>query len=100
MREAGDRTLRLRPLQNRQIPRRPVLDAMRARVILVLEPEKNEVPRVARGKARHFEVVVHQAARLREPMILAGEELLLVVVAGTPGEDRAEVQCLALNLTD
>src|SRR5207247_1474891 len=37
--ESDDRTLRLRPFQNRQVPRWPVFDAMRLRIILILQTE-------------------------------------------------------------
>src|SRR2546423_2159191 len=53
---------------------------------------------VARRKARNLEIVMHQFVRFGEWMVFAAEELLLVVVAGTPGEHRADVQFFAEDL--
>ena len=100
MREADHGPLAFPPLQDGKIPGGPVLDPLRVRIVLILQPQQHEMAGMAGGKSRHLEVVVHQAVRSRQRIVLAGEELLLVVVAGTPGEDRTEVQRLALNLTD
>ena len=56
--------------------------------------------RVAGRKTRHFEVVVHQAPRLRQRVVLTREELLLIVVARSPGEHRSEIEGLAFNLPE
>ena len=72
---------------------------MRLRVVLILEPEQHEMAGVAGGESRHFEIVVHHAIRLGQRVVLAGEELLLIVVAGSPREDGADVERLAQDLT-
>ena len=59
--EADDGALRSRPAQNRQIPRGPVFEALRAGIILVLQPEQHEVTGMARRETRHLDVVVQQA---------------------------------------
>ena len=43
---------------------------------------------------------MHELVVAREFVVLPGEEFLLVVVAGTPGEDRCEVELFAGDLAD
>jgi len=43
---------------------------------------------------------MHQAGGFGERVVVPGEKLLLVVVAGPPGQDGAEVQRLAEQLPD
>ena len=57
-----------------------------AGIVLLLQTQQHDVAGVAGGEAGDLEVVVHQPVGLRERVVLAGEELLLVVVIGTPGE--------------
>ena len=98
MREADDRALRPCPLQDRQVPGRPVFEPLRAGIVLVLEPEQHEMAGVARREAGHLQVVVHQARRRRQRMIDAAEELLLEVVRRSPGQHRREVERFAVDL--
>src|SRR5262252_5696417 len=53
---------------------------------------------MARRESGNFQVVVHQSVGLRERMVFATEKLLLIVVAGAPSKDCADVQLLALDL--
>src|SRR5262245_50920365 len=60
--------------------------------------------RAARGvrsdwtETGHLQVVVHPAIRLRQRIVLSREKLLLIVVAGSPGQYRADVERLAQDL--
>src|SRR6267142_723515 len=53
-----------------------------------------------RSESGDFDVVAQDVWILRYFVILAGEELLLIVEAGPPGEIRADFQVFALNLAD
>src|SRR5260370_7077374 len=53
---------------------------------------------VARWEPGNLQVVMDQPVRLRKGMILAAEKLLLVVVAGSPGQYCADIQFLAPDL--
>src|SRR5262249_29793053 len=99
MREPHRCLLRLSPAENRQVPRWPILDALGARVILILEIEENQMPAVARGKPRDFQVIMQQFAGLRHGVILPAVKVsLLVVVAWSPSEHTAHVQMLTCYL--
>src|SRR6185295_18374356 len=45
-----------------------------------------------RPKARYFHIVVQQVRSLGHLVVLAGEELLLIVESRTPGERRANLE--------
>jgi hypothetical protein len=101
--EAGDGVLRLPPLQDGQAPRRPLFDLRQASVVLVAEAEQHEVPGVAGRKARDLEVVVQQGVAGGQWVVGAGEELLLVVIAGAPREHGADAErfsdtCASISL--
>ena len=96
--EAYNCALRLAPAQNRQVPGGPVLDAFRAGIVLLGQPQQHQVAGVAGRESRNLEVVVHEFIALRERMVLAAEELLLVVVARTPGEHASHVEFLSQDL--
>src|SRR5205085_10857300 len=85
-------------LQDGQRPRRPFFEPLRAGVVLVLETEKDEMPGVARRESRNLEVVMNEPVRRGGRVVAAREELLLVVVPGAPGEDRADVEAFAAHL--
>src|SRR5262245_45497827 len=68
------------------------------RVILIGQPEQYQMPGMARRESGDFQVVVHELVWPGEWMILAAEELLLVVVARSPCEHGADIQFLALDL--
>src|SRR5688500_93970 len=85
MRKTDNGALRLRPLEDRKITRRPVLELLRAWIVLLFQVQQNDVPRVAGWKAGNFEIVMHQAIGLRKRVVRAGEELLLTVVARPTG---------------
>ena len=99
MSESDDRTLRPGPLQDREIPRGPVLDPMRPRIVLIFQSEQHEMAGVAGRKSRHLEVVMHPAIGFRQRVVLPRKELFLVVVTGSPCQHRADVERLAVDLT-
>src|SRR5262245_42866435 len=72
---------------------------MRFGVVLILQTEQHEVSGVTGRETGHLQVVVHPAIRLRQWIVLAREKLLLIVVAGSPGQYRADVERLAQDLT-
>ena len=88
----------LAPLQDRQVPGRPVLEPLRAGIVLILQAEQHEMAGVARREAGDLQVVVHQPRRRRQRMIDAAEELLLEVVRRPPGQHRREVERFAVDL--
>src|SRR5215469_11965737 len=53
---------------------------------------------MARRESRDFQVVVHEPIWFGEWMILTAEKLLLVVVARSPCQHRADIQFFALDL--
>src|SRR5436309_13652653 len=99
MREAYHGALAFPPLQDRKIPGRPVLDPLRIRIILFLQSQKNQVPRMARGEARDLQIVAHQIRGSGQRMIFPLKEPLLKVVARPPGKDAADIQVLAQDMT-
>ena len=100
VRVADDRALRLRPLQNRQIPRRPIFEHLRVGIILILQPQQHEMTRMARREAGHLDVVVHQVIAIRQLVIFSLEELLLIVVRRSPRQDGADVEAFAEDVAD
>src|SRR5271165_2056653 len=55
---------------------------------------------MARRKTRDLEIVMHELIGLRQRVVVARKELLLVVVIGTPRENGGNVEPLAENLPD
>src|ERR1700738_4632630 len=53
---------------------------------------------MTRWEPGNLQVIMHQPIRLREGMVPAAKKLLLVVVAGSPGQHRADIQFLAADL--
>ncbi len=92
VRKAHDAALRLAPLEHRQVPAWPFLDAGRARVVVFLEPQQAEVAGVRRREAGDLDVVAHQVVLGGKRVDLAIEELLLGIPARAPGEDAADVE--------
>ena len=70
-----------------------------ARVDLFLEPEQAEVPRLVGAEPGDLDVVAQQVGVGRNLVVLAGEELLLVVEAGPPGQVGADLQVLTQDLS-
>jgi hypothetical protein len=57
-----------------------------AGIVPLLQPQQAEVPRTVRAEARDLNVVAEQIRIFRDDVVLAGEELELVVEARPPGE--------------
>src|SRR5215510_12258744 len=100
MREAGDRALALRPLQDRQIPRRPIFQDLDAGIVLFFQSQQDEVAAMRRREARNLEVVTHQVLARRELVVFGLEELFLEVITRPPGQHAADVERLAQNVAD
>src|SRR5258708_17762531 len=98
MRKAGDGALRFGPAENREVPRGPVLERLRSRVVLMLQVQQNDVARVTGRKTGDLQVIMHQLAGLRERMVFRREELFLVVVVRTPREHTPDVQVFTKDL--
>ena len=96
--EAGDRPLRFRPPEDRKVPRRPVLDLPDVGIVLVTHAQQHEVPAVARGKSGDLDVVTQQRRRGGDLVVLALEELALVIVARSPVQHRADAERFAEDL--
>src|ERR1700756_496291 len=64
MRVTGNSALGSSPLEDRQVPGGPLLDQLSARIVLILETQKNQMPSVARGKTRHLHVIAQYAFRI------------------------------------
>src|SRR5262245_62230978 len=99
MGEADYRALRLCPLQNGQVPGRPVFDHFSAGIVLVFETQQNQMAAVARRESGYFQVVTHQVLGGREPIYLRFEELFLMIIAGSPGQDCADIETLTENMS-
>ena len=99
MGKAHDAPLRPAPLEHRQVPARPFLDAGGARVVVFLQPQQTQVAGVRRREAGDLDVVAHQVVARRERVDLAVEELLLGVPARAPGEHAADVEIFAQDVT-
>ena len=54
--------------------------------------------RMARGEARNLQVVMHQLIWPGLRIVFPGEEFLLVVIAGSPGQHTAHIQFFSLDL--
>src|SRR5262245_38559496 len=100
VREAGDRALTLRPLQDRQIPRGPIFQDLRARIILLFQSQQDEMAAMRRRKARNLKVVTHQVLARRKLVVFGLEELFLEVITRPPGQHAADVERLAQNVPD
>src|SRR2546427_11126488 len=98
MSEAGDGVLRFRPFQDRKIPRGPILDLSAVRIILIAQPQEDEVSAMARRESGDLEVVPQQRRRSRKLVLLALEELALMVIARPPVQDRCDTQTFAENM--
>src|SRR5262245_22319842 len=99
MSKADNRSLRFRPLENGKIPSRPVLDHLRARILLVFEPHQYQVAAMTRGEARNLNVIAHQVIGGRKLVDFALEELLLIVIARSPRKHRSDIESFAQNMT-
>src|SRR5262245_32332118 len=71
-----------------------------ARIVPLLESEQAEVPRAMRAEARNLDVVAQQVGIARDFIVLAGEELNLVIEARTPGEIAAYLQIFTKAVAD
>src|SRR4029077_13563670 len=71
VREANYCALSFRPLGDWQRPTWPVLDFLRVRVILILQPHQHQMTTVARWKARYFEVVANERVASGESAVLS-----------------------------
>ena len=98
MREADTAPCDLRPPEDRKVPARPVLDALRAGIVLLLQPQQHEVAGVAGREAGDLDVVAHQVLGGGEAVVLALEELLLEIPARAPAQHAADVQVLAQDV--
>ncbi len=65
MRIPGHRPLLLRPLEHGHIPGRPILQLLRARIILLLQPQQRQMPAITRRKPRDLQVIMHHLVVLR-----------------------------------
>src|SRR4030095_5987199 len=72
---------------------------MRRWIFLIFQAEQHEVSGVTGWKTGNLQVVVHPAIGLRQRIVLPGEELLLIVVAGPPGQNGADVERFTQDLT-
>src|SRR5208337_3674255 len=96
--EPDNPSLRLGPLQYGKVPARPVVDPRGARIVVLLEAQQAEMPRVRRRKARDFDIVAHHVFGCGERVDLALEELLLGVPARTPAQHAANIKVLAQDM--
>ncbi len=97
--EAGHRPLRLGPPENREAPARPVLDAARAGVVLLLKIQQDNVAGVAGREPADLHVVAHQVVGGRKQVVLAFKEGLLEIPVRTPAQHRADLEVLAQDVT-
>src|SRR5262244_2329773 len=95
MSETGDRVLRLRPFEDRNAPARPILDALGAGIILILQPKQTDMASMARWKTGYFDVIADQVILRRYRIVFALEESLLEIPTGPPREHIAHLEVLA-----
>src|SRR5688500_12179535 len=69
-----------------------------ARMRLFLEAEEAAMPGLVRAEAGDFDVVAKDVRVFGFGVVFAGEEFLLVIEAGAPGEIRADFQIFALAM--
>ena len=69
-----------------------------AGIHLVLEPQQAQVPALVRAEAGDLDVVAQHVGVEGNLVVLAGEELLLVVEARPPSEVRADLQVFAQDV--
>src|SRR5262249_26837614 len=102
--EADDGSLLLLgPPENRQIPARPVLNdlgdpAVGIAVILLLQSQQADVPRMAGREARHLDVIAKQVVGPGQGADLPLEVTLLVIPARAPAQTAADVEVLAQDV--
>ena len=56
-----------------------------ARIDFIFELQQHQMPGLMRTETGHLNIVVQEVGIFRYPVILACEELLLKIEAGTPG---------------
>src|SRR5207248_6019585 len=92
VRKSDDAALGLGPFEDRQVPARPILDLLRARVILLVQPEKTDVSAMARREAGYLNVIAKQMLGRGKWMDLPLKEGLLMIPAWSPAQAAADVE--------
>src|SRR5688572_11663309 len=100
MRGSDNTALRLGPPQRVEAQRRPVMGGRSSGIHLLAQAKEHQVARAVRAETRNLHVIAQDVRILGYVVLLAGEKLLLVIEARAPGEIRADLEILALTVSD
>src|SRR6266550_3702110 len=67
-------------------------------VVVFLQPQEAQMPRVLTGEAGDLDVIPHEVVLRRKLVHGSFEELLLVIPTGTPRENAADVEVFAYDV--
>ena len=95
----ADRSLFLRPLEGIQAEGWPVMRGIATRMNLFFQSEQAEVSGAVRSETGYLDVVPEQVRVAGDWIRLSGEELLLVVEAGSPSEVGSDLEIFAYAMS-